>query len=201
MLYTYNGDQLDLENIRGQKLLMNYNIWYVEFRFKPLEDVVARAAATLGNLLPTQVALTLAGRLVPSRHHRFIYFLARSRTNMLEYVCGTLEFFNTGAECRIFHVTGINISGFVHGHLRGFPSIDYSIGGLFVAAWEGPYDLMNNNCIDYAIRCWNRLGNRLLRTSNTHENVWISWDDVREARCEARDDSQLLDLWLYKHLL
>ena len=162
---TTNGE---IAEVRHNDLL-NSVIDYVVFCIEPLEDVLFRLAIYIGSLLPTQ----WVGRTVPSPHHRCIVFRAK-RIDLVfmrqYYIWGIMEFHTAGAKCYLY--TNVDIPGRrlrMYSHLSGRPTTRYTIRELFTAAWEGEYHAMTNNCIDYAIRCWNLL---------SPEYTMIEWDDV-----------------------
>lgn len=67
-----------------------------------------------------------------------------------DYVCDKSDF-------KVQMYTHDDCNSKVSGELKGKPTVQVSISDLFSRAWKKPYCLRNNNCIDYAIRCWNEL--------------------------------------------
>lgn len=143
---------------------LNYVIVYVKFCYEPITNVMLRHAIE-GEML-------LRGEdNVPSPHHRFIYFRANHSGSEFDYdtaIYGILEHVKDehgGVVCYLYLNTESDdlravtrrVDAAFHRNLIGYPTQPHSIRRLSINAWTGPYHLINNNCIHYAIRCWNLL--------------------------------------------
>ena len=178
VVLSRNGGNLNiLEKYRN---FLDYKIEYVEFRYKPLgRKSVFRAFRDWirgGGELPTTVKMVRGIlRGIPSLHHRFIYFRATSPDNA-EFVFGTMEFTSDGAVCTLYHTDNLPYhNSQVHGGYKSAETLALTILELFQGAWNGIYSVSDNNCIDYAIRCWNLLEPR----DYEHRNrIVISYDNV-----------------------
>ena len=165
-----------LHKLNGSRFL-DYNIGRVEFCHKPLESKsIFRIFLDWilgGGELPTRDEMVRGLlREAPSLHHRFIHFRATAPSND-DYVFGTMEFTSDGAVCTVYHTDDLPYGSQVHGEYRSVETSPLSIQDLFQRAWKGRYRLLDNNCIDYAIRCWNLLeprnyvnGDRIVITYN-----------------------------------
>ena len=160
-----NDDGVNVQESSQEYL--NYVIVYVKFCYEPLTNVMLRHAI--------EGAILVRGEdNVISPHHRFIYFRANRSGSEFDYdtaIYGILEHVkdepvgNGGVVCNLYLNTGNDdlravtgrVDAAVHGYLIGYPTQPYSIRRLSIKAWTRPYDLLINNCIHYAIRCWNLL--------------------------------------------
>ena len=166
----------------AQRYITEYLIDYVEFCYVPLQSMRANAAVGFLNLLPRNQAETIAGRNVPSSHHRYIHFsaslfessAAASLTEVeltitpggrqaptkvkVDTIWGIMEHEESGTMCYLYSQNTANAGRHQAGVLMNRnirPQL--SITQCFFGAWTGPYNLRDNNCIDYALRCWNSL--------------------------------------------
>ena len=139
-------------------------------------------------------------RSAASAHHRFLYFHAhydsqfadaslnevevqlyksggKEMISAIQEVWGIIERLEDAAECHLFRVNkiGNRKNSHLYDDLSGQPMNNESIGQLFCdemgARWKGPYDLRCNNCIDYAIGCWNLLRPQCAKPT-------VGWYDV-----------------------
>lgn len=177
--------------------LLNSTITDVEFRYEPLWHLKANLAIMLGMISPRCMLAILGVREIPSRHHRFISFTATmpyapaprdtdsspdeaERTVRLTgtvNIYGTMEHSQNEAVCCLYQTPPVynqQSNVHVHGDLRGACTGDrtFTVRELFEKAWTGGYKILKNNCIDYAMRCWN-----LLQPART-----VEYKDVCHAR-------------------
>ena len=167
-------------------IFQSYVIDYVEFCYEPLQNKKATTGYYPAQWLPENVLDVLTGRKLPSKHHRYIHFSAslycqNTTPGLTELeltigpgghvhqapevptkvhtVWGTMEHQPDGTWCCLYgseYVPNTGRSQSIRLWSR-YPSAPFNIITLFTSAWQGAYDLVSNNCIDYALRCWNLL--------------------------------------------
>ena len=167
------------------RLVKHYFIDHIEFCYEPLQNKKAAFGVDVLNWLPRNAGETLAGRKVASRHHRYIHFSAslfgRSMTeDLVEAQCYPIGGGSISYERKLVkqdtvwgtmeHLGSIGTKCCVYGnykpqaerrqarvHIKSAITPVMSIVNCFSEAWIGPYDMRSNNCIDYAVGCWNLL--------------------------------------------
>ena len=179
--------------------LSNYTIDYAQFCHQPLTHVALDFIVTtlkvpeflfvrvphkvvdkvkeLSDEEPTEIIPGL-----PSGHHRFIRFRTEQyHSKTKKKVWGTMERLGTGVVCALYDSESASVRSGARVTQTGFlPFSDQlemytrrinvdkvfrDIGG----GWHGDYHLTDNNCIHYALECWERLGGK------------ASWNDVVDA--------------------
>ena len=194
LLYRKNAEPTSTYLSKANKKYLEYKIGYVEFCYEPLQRKSLLSMVKTffkfphsAEELPNEVVRDVRGLLrgIPSRHHRFVHFRATGglRDN-LKIVFGTMELNLDEAVCYLYATSDLCDRHYskVHGALMAEPTTSLSIKELFQSAWNYPYDLLHNNCIDYAIRCWNQLRPRQYsETDDGMDRIMISYNDVYQA--------------------
>ena len=167
---VYKGDK-DLK-ICNQEILFRSTIEYVELCYEDIHSVLIYSLIGVGLQVARLLRESKRDELKlprkdkePTRVHRFIHFRASSGNGKTVY--GIIEHFACGAMCHLKiirnndtagTVTGIrNEESKVYKKYASKPTVQVSIWDLFSCAWKRPYCLRDNNCIHYAVRCWNCL--------------------------------------------
>ena len=184
-----SGREIVLHWQEGGKItwqMLDYTIDYVEFCHEPIKSKLMKKTIKVGLAVAKRLPKCLSKkwkllwREEPSIRHRFIHFHARGGAEN-KPVYGTMEHFACGAMCHLSRSDDLicKEDSKVQEKLAENTTKRVSIMCLFLEAWKEPYCLRDNNCIDYAIRCWN-----YLEPSNHTE---IKYEDVAQVK-ESKDD-------------
>ena len=167
---------------RAEAILKNYNIEFVQFCHRPISSEILAFGAKLYHGVKF---LSKSKDALPSIHHRYIRFLASGPGDnnigtKSSKVWGTFErLSNEGGICVLYRSESGSLRSEAHvTNVRGFPmemhiSNKVTIHDVFLgvgSTWDGEYHLIKNNCIHYALACWERLGGN------------ASYDDVKEGQ-------------------
>ena len=118
---------------------------------------------------------------LPSGHHRFIRFRTEQYHHTGTRVWGTMERLGPGVVCALYRSESASVRSCARvtqtGLLPFSDQLEMSTKRLNVdkvfrdigGGWNGDYHLTDNNCVHYALECWDRLGGK------------ASWNDVVDA--------------------
>lgn len=84
----------------------------------------------------------------------------------VDTIWGTMEHDDSGAKCYLYRANCRRQQAEVEMR-HAIQQPQWNIFKCFSLAWTGPYSLRSNNCIDYALKCWNLL----CGTNFEYENV------------------------------
>lgn len=110
---------------------------------------------------------------LPSGHHRFVRFRTRQYyPNTFDRVWGTMERLEDGVICALYKHENASVRSRARvtqtGILPFSKQLEMCTKGISVKEvfrgvggnWNGPYHLTDNNCIHYALKCWENLGGK-----------------------------------------